>query len=106
MSKCPIAHYNVPLVELKRSAMQRHSKDAESTTSQINACQLGAFPRIAEEDEDEAPHMDTDETDEEAQDASPALDHDLDSDVVDVDNLNTTQTLECSKGEYNVKIRK
>jgi hypothetical protein len=23
-----------------------------------------------------------------------------------VDNLNTTQTLECSKGKYNVKIRK
>jgi hypothetical protein len=54
------------------------------TTSQINAYWLGAFPRMAEEDEDESPHKDTDESDEEAQDASPALDDDLDSDVIDV----------------------
>jgi hypothetical protein len=39
---------------------------------------------MAEEDEDESPHMDTDETDEEAQDMGPAFDNDLDSDVVDV----------------------
>jgi hypothetical protein len=39
---------------------------------------------MAAEDEDESPHMDTDETDEEAQDASLAFDDDLDSDVVDV----------------------
>jgi hypothetical protein len=32
---------------------------------------------MAEEDEDESPHMDTDETDEEAQDAGPALDDDF-----------------------------
>jgi hypothetical protein len=38
---------------------------------------------MAEEDEDESPHMDMDETDEEAQDASPALDDDLDSEVDD-----------------------
>jgi hypothetical protein len=38
---------------------------------------------MAEEDEDESPHMDTDETDEEAQDTSPALDDDLDSEVDD-----------------------
>jgi hypothetical protein len=36
---------------------------------------------MAEEDEDESPHMDTDETDEEAQDTGPALDDDLDSEV-------------------------
>jgi hypothetical protein len=39
---------------------------------------------MVEEDEDESPHMDTDETDEEAQDIGPAFDDDLDSDVVDV----------------------
>jgi hypothetical protein len=53
-------------------------------TSQINACQLGAFPRMAEEGEDESPHMDMDETDEEAQDAGPAFDDNLDSDVIDI----------------------
>jgi hypothetical protein len=48
-------------------------------TSQINA----AFPMMAEEDEDKSPHMDTDETDEEVQDAGQAFDNDLDSDVID-----------------------
>jgi hypothetical protein len=38
---------------------------------------------MVEEDEDESPHMDTDETDEEAQDTGPALDDDLDSEVDD-----------------------
>jgi hypothetical protein len=38
---------------------------------------------MAEEDEDESPHMDTDETDEEAQDIGPAFDDDLDSEVDD-----------------------
>jgi hypothetical protein len=32
-------------------------------TSQINACQSGAFPTLAEEDEDESPHVNVDETD-------------------------------------------
>jgi hypothetical protein len=53
----------------------------KSTTLQINACWSGAFPAMAEEDEDESPHMDTDETDEEAQDTGPALDDDLDNEV-------------------------
>jgi hypothetical protein len=39
---------------------------------------------MTEEDEDESPHMDMDETDEEAQDASPAFDDNLDSDVADI----------------------
>jgi hypothetical protein len=39
---------------------------------------------MAEEDDDESPHMDTDKTDEEAQDIGLAFDDDLDSDVVDV----------------------
>jgi hypothetical protein len=38
---------------------------------------------MAEEDEDESPHMDTDKTDEEAQDTGPALDDDFDSEVND-----------------------
>jgi hypothetical protein len=38
---------------------------------------------LAEEDEDESPHMDTDETDEEVQDTGPAFDDDLDSEVDD-----------------------
>jgi hypothetical protein len=38
---------------------------------------------MTEEDEDESPHMDTDKTDEEAQDASLAFDDDLDSEVDD-----------------------
>jgi hypothetical protein len=39
---------------------------------------------MTEEDEDESPHVDMDKTDEEAQDASPAFDDNLDSDVVDI----------------------
>jgi hypothetical protein len=50
-------------------------------SSQINACWSGAFPTLAEEDEDKSPHMDTDETDEEVQDTGPAFDNDLDSEV-------------------------
>jgi hypothetical protein len=50
-------------------------------TLQINACRFGAFPTMAAEDEDESPHMDTDETNEEVQDTGLALDDDLDSEV-------------------------
>jgi hypothetical protein len=57
-------------------------KIRKSTTLQINACRAGAFPKIVEEvDEDESSHMNTDETDEEAQDTCPAFDDDLDSEV-------------------------
>jgi hypothetical protein len=38
---------------------------------------------MVEEDEDESPHVNTDETDEEVQDTGLAFDEDLDSDVVD-----------------------
>jgi hypothetical protein len=48
------------------------------------ACQSGAFPTLAEEDKDKSPHIDTDETDEEAQDTGPAFDDDLDSEVDDL----------------------
>jgi hypothetical protein len=39
---------------------------------------------MVEEDEDESPHVNVDETDEEAQDTCPALDDDLDSDIDDI----------------------
>jgi hypothetical protein len=39
---------------------------------------------MVEEDEDESPHMDMDETDEEAQNIGPAFDDDLDSDIIDI----------------------
>jgi hypothetical protein len=55
----------------------------KSTTSQINACRSGAFPTMVEEDEDESPHVNTDEIDEEAQDTGPAFDDNLDSEVDD-----------------------
>jgi hypothetical protein len=60
---------------------KREAKIQKLTTSQINACQSGAFPMIVEEDEDESPHVNTDETDEEAQDTCLAFDNDLDSKV-------------------------
>jgi hypothetical protein len=63
---------------------KRGVKIRKSTTLQINACRAGAFPKIAEEvDEDESPHMNTDETDEGAQGTCPAFDDDLDSEVDD-----------------------
>jgi hypothetical protein len=63
---------------------KREAKIRKSTTRQINACRAGAFPKIVEEvDEDESPHMNTDETDEEAQDTCPAFDNNLDSEVDD-----------------------
>jgi hypothetical protein len=77
MSRCPL-QCSTCRVEDKRDRMIW-----KSTTSQINACRSGAFPTILEEDEDEFPHMDTDKTDEEAQDASLAFDDDLDSEVDD-----------------------
>jgi hypothetical protein len=38
----------------------------KSTTSQINICRSEVFPMMVEEDEDKSPHVNTDETDEEA----------------------------------------
>jgi predicted aspartyl protease len=67
MSRCPI-QCSTCRVEDRRDRMIW-----KLTTLQINACRSGAFPAMAEEDEDESPHMDTDETDEEAQDTGPAL---------------------------------
>jgi hypothetical protein len=78
MSCCPV-QCSTCRVEDKRDAKMR-----KSTTFQINACQSGAFPMMVEEDEDESPHVNADETDEEAQDTCLALDNDLDSDVNDI----------------------
>jgi hypothetical protein len=71
MSRCPL-QCSTCRVEDKRDAKRR-----KSTTSQINACRSGAFPTMTEEDEDESPHVNTDETDEEAQDTGLALDDDF-----------------------------
>jgi hypothetical protein len=58
MSRCPLQCSTC-------RAEDKHDRMIwKSMTSQINACQLGAFPRMAEEHEDESPHMDMDETDE------------------------------------------
>jgi hypothetical protein len=59
MSCCPV-QCSTCRVEDKRDA-----KMQKSTTSQINACRSGAFPMMVEEDEDESPHVNTEETDEE-----------------------------------------
>jgi hypothetical protein len=79
MSQCP-QQCSTCRVEDKREAKIR-----KSTTLQINACRAGAFPKIVEEvEEDESPHMNTDETDEGAQGTCPAFDDDLDSEVDDL----------------------
>jgi hypothetical protein len=75
MSRCPI-QCSTCRVEDKHEA-----KIQKSMTSQINACQSGAFPTMVEEDEDESPHVNTDETDEEVQDTCLAFDDNLDSEV-------------------------
>jgi hypothetical protein len=63
---------------------KREAKIWKLMTLQINACQAGAFPKIVEEvDEDESSHMNTEETDEEAQDTCLAFDNNLDSEVDD-----------------------
>jgi predicted aspartyl protease len=51
MSQCPV-QCSTCRVEDKRDA-----KIWKSTTSQIDACRSGAFPRMVEEDEDESPQM-------------------------------------------------
>jgi hypothetical protein len=78
MSRCPV-HCSTCGVEDRRDAKIR-----KTTTSQIDACRSGAFPTMVEEDEDESPHVNADETDEGVQDACPAFDDDLDSDVDDI----------------------
>jgi hypothetical protein len=70
------------MFNLSSGRYKHEAKIRKSTTLQINACQAGAFPKIVEEvDEDEFPHMNTDETDEGVQDTCLAFDDDLDSEV-------------------------
>jgi hypothetical protein len=78
MSRCPV-QCSTCRVEDKRD-----TKMWKLMTSQINTCQSGVFPTMVEEDEDESPHVNMDETDEEAQDTCLALDDNLDSDVDDI----------------------
>jgi hypothetical protein len=54
MSRCPV-QCSTCRVEDKHDA-----KIQKSTTSQIDACRSGAFPRMVEEDKDESPHVDVD----------------------------------------------
>jgi hypothetical protein len=77
MSCCPLR------CSTRRGEDKCDAKTWKLTTSQVNACQSGAFPTMVEKDKDKSPHMNMDETDEEAQDTGPAFDDDLDSDVVD-----------------------
>jgi hypothetical protein len=77
MSRCPL-QCSTCRVEDKRDAKMR-----KLMMSQINACRSGAFPTMVEEDEDESPQVNTDETDEGAQDTGPAFDDDLESEVDD-----------------------
>jgi hypothetical protein len=77
MSCCPL-QCSTCRVEDKREATIW-----KLATSQINACQAGAFPTMVEEDEDESPHVNMDKTDKEAQDTCPAFDDNLDSEVND-----------------------
>jgi hypothetical protein len=78
MSHCPVQCSTCRVEEKRDAKMQK------LTTSQINACRSGAFPTMVEENENESPHVNVDETDEEAQDTCPALDDNLDSDVDDI----------------------
>jgi hypothetical protein len=59
MSHCPL-QCSTCRVEDKRDRMIW-----KLTTSQINACRSGAFPTMTTEDEDESPHVNTEETDKE-----------------------------------------
>jgi hypothetical protein len=77
MSRCPL-QCSTCRVEDKHDRMIW-----KSTTSQINACRSGAFPTMTEEDEDKSPQVNTDKTDEEAQDSGLAFYDSLDSEVDD-----------------------
>jgi hypothetical protein len=75
MSHCPLQ------CSTCRVEDKRNTKMWKSMTSQIKACRSGAFPTMVEEDEDESPHVNMDETNEEAQDIGLAFDDNLDSEV-------------------------
>jgi hypothetical protein len=72
MSRCP-TQCSTCHVKTKREAIAH-----KATISQINTCQAGAFPSMIEEldDQDEATHVNANETKEEVQGECPAFDDD------------------------------
>jgi hypothetical protein len=77
MSRCPLQCSTCRVEDKCDRIIQK------LTTAQINVCRSGAFPTMTAEDEDESPHVNMEETDEEAQDLGLAFDDDLDSEVND-----------------------
>jgi hypothetical protein len=71
-------------VETKREAIAH-----KATISQINACRAGVFPSMIEEldDQDEATHVNANETEGEVQGECPAFDDDLkfDADHIEIE---------------------
>jgi hypothetical protein len=80
---CP-KHCSTCCIKTKCNAIPHKAK-----ISQINACQAGAFPSMIEEpdNQDEATHVNTNETDEEVQGECPAFDDDLDfdADIIEIE---------------------
>jgi hypothetical protein len=77
MSRCP-TQCSTCRVETKHEAIAH-----KATISRINACRAGAFPSMIEEldVQDEATHVNVNETEEEAQGEGPAFDDDLEFDA-------------------------
>jgi hypothetical protein len=83
MSCCP-TQCSTCCIETKRDAIAHKAK-----ISQINTCRAGAFTSMIEEldDQDEATHVNVNETEEEVQGESPAFDDDLkfDADHIEIE---------------------
>jgi hypothetical protein len=83
MSRCP-TQCSTCRVETKHETIAH-----KATISQNNACRAGAFPSMIEEldDQDEATHVNANETDEEVQGECPAFDDDLkfDADHIEIE---------------------
>jgi hypothetical protein len=83
MSRCP-TQCSTFRVKTKRKAIAH-----KATISRINACRAGAFPSMIEEldDQDEATHVNANETEEEAQGECPAFDDNLkfDADHIEIE---------------------
>jgi hypothetical protein len=77
MSRCP-TQCSTCRVETKHEAIAH-----KATISRINACRAGAFPSMIEEldDQDEATHVNANETEEEVQGECPAFDNNLEFDA-------------------------
>jgi hypothetical protein len=83
MSRCP-TQCSTCCIETKRDAIAHKAK-----ILQINACRAGAFHSMTEEldDQDEATHVNANETEEEVQGESPAFADDLkfDADHIEIE---------------------